>query len=502
MISQRLADQTIKPADGGYHHKKQFYNTDDIIELVLWADRNPQTAKDTVEFARHIQPTKAGMKELFDFLRFNIRYKRDPKKSQWVRSPARFWSDRQGDCKSYTVFIISVLQNLGLDYIIRFTSYKRKDKRVRHVYPIAILPGGEQVIIDPVWALEGGRFNTEKRFFHKIDYKVKEGLAYLSGTNNEQENILDVILEIDRTIPDAYLQDDVTKMTEGELQRYLMAERLQTAAAQANNYNTAQNLQLSAGIIKTADEARVGALEGEVKKQVFEFLRQTEKLKAPAFRTPKLKFKSSDEIAGKFGDFLRKIGKGIKKIGKGAKDVVKAVGKFFKEAWAKLMNWIFKKGLVEAGPFFLFSFIKKPMKGEVGKRKAKQAKVINFLEKVGMKRSNIDAAITNGVVAKLGATPQKILNEKAGVAIAGPGIVAAVIKAVGWVIQVIEKIVKLFKKDASEAPAVSEEDTSDIELIEEMKEEKPGKISPNQAGMGVATVILLLLGASAFKRAG
>jgi|GEM_PF-6602564 len=513
-LTAAFADQTITPSNRKYHFKKRNYNTDDIVKLVLWGDK--RVKHDTEEFAKAIPPSKEGMRMLFDFIVEHIKYKQDPKGSQWVRSPARTWDDRlQGsDCKSWTLLTTSVLQNLGLSYIIRFTAYKLPLfgtlPKPTHVYPIAILPTGEQVIIDPVWHVqEGGLFNTEKPYKHKVDYKMKKGLAFLSGTE-EQENIIEAIEMIDRSIPDSYLEDDVTQKTEGELQRFLMAQRFSIAAQQVENYSFRQNLLFAAGVVRAGSTAKVASISGGLQRPVLRFLEQTARMNRQAIVPPKLLLYSDQELAG----FFKNIGKGIKnafkQVGKGVKDAVNSVGKFFKQAWAKLMNWIFKSGLVNSGPYFLFSFIKKEqlhkLGGEVNRRVQAQGKTLGWLRKLGLKSSNIEAAIKNGIIKSMGAAPEKILNDKARAQIAGEGIhgalVAAIFKAIGWLIQTIKKIVALFKK-GNDKPVVSEENASDLDMLgnigENIAQDSPGysgdgyeKTTANQSAQGGGGMLFLL----------
>ena len=135
MISTAWANQTIPAPDGKYHHHKPHYSSHDIIDLMILAERKALAIDDTKEFATAVTPDAEGMEDLFNFIVDNIRYVKDPAFSQWVKSPARLWHDRKGDCKSYTLFITSVLRNMGMNYVIRFVSYNRMNATPRHVYP-------------------------------------------------------------------------------------------------------------------------------------------------------------------------------------------------------------------------------------------------------------------------------------------------------------------------------------------------------------------------------
>lgn len=255
------------------------------------------------------------------------------------------------------------------------------------------------------------------------------------------------------------------------MQRWLMAQRLDIAASQAGDYGRSKNLTYAATVVRSGNLAGVQGIAGDIQKPVIDFLRTTEIMTAPAFAAPNFKIKiptaGDAAVEGFFGDLFKAIGKGVK-------NAVEAVGDALKAAWAKLMNWIFKGPLQKAGPFFLFTYIKPGIaSGEVARRKEKQAGVIRFFTKLGMKASNIEAAIKNGIIENMGQEPGPILNEAAGRAISGNekpddkkgvGVITAIIEAVGFIIEIIKKVVSLFKKQ-DEEPKVGEMDTSDLALL-------------------------------------
>ncbi len=159
------------------------FNTDDIMRLVLKADSVKSHREQTKELAKQFATTYDGMRRLWEFVKKGVRYTADPPDKQYVRSPARAWQDRNigTDCKSFTLFITSVIQNLGLPYIIRFAGYEgNPTQNPTHVYPIAILPNGQQVILDAVWHY----FDSEKPYKFKIDMERRE-LAYLTGVEED-----------------------------------------------------------------------------------------------------------------------------------------------------------------------------------------------------------------------------------------------------------------------------------------------------------------------------
>lgn len=149
--------------------------TPNIIQALL--DTVPGSEKQTKKLAKKFPPTYEGLEKLWHFVKNKIRYIEDPDGVQWIRTPARLWHDREGDCKSFTLFIVSILTNMGIDYKIRFVSFAPKSKTVTHVYPVAILDGDE-VILDAVWSA----FDDEANYEYKRDYTMTQ-ISRLSGVD-------------------------------------------------------------------------------------------------------------------------------------------------------------------------------------------------------------------------------------------------------------------------------------------------------------------------------
>ena len=156
-------------------------DTDDIVKVEL--ETIKESSGQTRNFAKQFTADREGMRAIFDYVKNGIKYKEDPSGIQWVKTPARLYADKVGDCKSFTIFIASILYNLGLDYKIRFVSYDR-DKIVSHVYPIAIMPDGTETIIDAVW----GTFDSEKRYTFKKDYTMTQ-IFKLSGVGYADSSV-------------------------------------------------------------------------------------------------------------------------------------------------------------------------------------------------------------------------------------------------------------------------------------------------------------------------
>lgn len=154
---------------------KKGHNTGDIVREVL--DTYKASKQQLADFAKRLAGTSSQYdtcKKIFDFVKQNIRYQEDPPGKQWVKTPARLFADKVGDCKSFSIFCASCLHNAGIPGVFRFVSFTNSDIPT-HVYVVALV-NGREVKIDPV--IDG--FDTQKPFTHKIDYDMN-ALYRMSG---------------------------------------------------------------------------------------------------------------------------------------------------------------------------------------------------------------------------------------------------------------------------------------------------------------------------------
>lgn len=126
--------------------------------------------------------TLSRCRAVFDFVDKNIKYQIDPLQKQWIRTPARLWSDGEGDCKSFSIFICSCLRCMGIPHLFRFAAYEGNGDPT-HVYAVAIDESGKEIIVDPVYRDENGKavFNKECPYTKKIDMKGTTEISRLSG---------------------------------------------------------------------------------------------------------------------------------------------------------------------------------------------------------------------------------------------------------------------------------------------------------------------------------
>jgi len=137
----------------------------------------PVATAQTKKIARNFKGRneKETAAKVFNYLKNQVNYKAD-RNEQNVQLPSAIMRDRSADCKSYSLFTMGVLNNLGIPAKLRYASYAN-DPTPTHVY--VVTNGG--TIIDAVY----GKFNAEKPYTHKKDKSINGmNINYISGIGN------------------------------------------------------------------------------------------------------------------------------------------------------------------------------------------------------------------------------------------------------------------------------------------------------------------------------
>lgn len=136
-----------------------------INELIkahyLYAEDYKKIAKN-FEGANDLQTAK----NIFKFLKNNVRYVVDSEENQKIKSPAAIISTGACDCKCYSLFIGGILGAMKIPFVYRFASYN-KNKNLGHVY-IVMYYYAKEIYIDPVLP----KFNEQKKYTHKLDKMI------------------------------------------------------------------------------------------------------------------------------------------------------------------------------------------------------------------------------------------------------------------------------------------------------------------------------------------
>ena len=155
----------------------------DIISAMLTAHKMYAGEYDKISKDFYSGDGIQTAKKLFEFLKKNVKYLIESDKNQRIMSPAAILSIAKNDCKSFSLFIMGVLDSLKRKGLIdnkiyyRFASYKLLDEIPHHVFAVIQDEEGNEYFIDPVLST----FNERKTYYHKIDKIPNMPLYSVSG---------------------------------------------------------------------------------------------------------------------------------------------------------------------------------------------------------------------------------------------------------------------------------------------------------------------------------
>lgn len=169
-------------------------NTADIRELLLAKHREYAPDYDLISHyfdAGDIVETSRG---IFEFLKYNVPYKKELGRYQTIKSPALILTSNEGstgmdrvDCKNYASFIAGTLDSLhrkqsnpDWDWCYRFASYQIGDPEPGHVF-VVVTVNDQELWIDPVYSY----FNEGDLPEWELDEKPAIGALYsISGVGD------------------------------------------------------------------------------------------------------------------------------------------------------------------------------------------------------------------------------------------------------------------------------------------------------------------------------
>ena len=131
----------------------------------------PKAKSQMVEFSKGFKgrTNKETCKKIFDYIKNNFTYVADGGE-QVIKLPSALLKKRVGDCKSYSLFTASILENLKIPYKFVYTSYNNNPIPA-HVYVVT----EDGCIIDAVY----GIFNAEKKPTYR--YTQDMNVRYMAG---------------------------------------------------------------------------------------------------------------------------------------------------------------------------------------------------------------------------------------------------------------------------------------------------------------------------------
>ena len=253
-------------------------NTMDIIQTILMADgfKSNMAAREMKAVSSELigENDYHTLMNVWEFVHDNIRYKADPRGHERIKSPSRLWHDREGDCKSFSLMIGSILRNyktIGFSY--RFVGYDRKLNDYTHVYVIAHMKN-RPVVMDAVHT----RFDEEVPYVLKKDYSMTQ-ISHLHGISapnynrgarpSQAERFADAPRKAIR-VPNI---KDIPNLTEGQLSLKLLSQSLEIDKAY---YGMSKDIAEAEALIYRALNSRSGAITGyvdtELGKQIAQYV--------------------------------------------------------------------------------------------------------------------------------------------------------------------------------------------------------------------------------------
>lgn len=168
-------------------------NTKDIINAILYADAKDKSDVKKLALSLRGENNLQTCRNIWNYITKNIKYKVDPIGQQFIKSPAKLFYDKTGDCKSFSLFYASILKALKIPYKYRFASYTNSKTEFTHVYVIA----DNTIICDAVM----DQFNKEKNYSHKKDYNMTQ-ISYMAGIKQPRIGIIEDIITVSKTVID------------------------------------------------------------------------------------------------------------------------------------------------------------------------------------------------------------------------------------------------------------------------------------------------------------
>jgi hypothetical protein len=230
----KISTSSIPAADNIIEHKYENGTTWDIIKVILAADS--KLSDYMCEFASQFEKSYSGLYDMWYWVHNNIKYKADSEvfdrskgrkiQHEKIKDPRVTWADGYGDCKSFSLFIASLLRCQGIKYKYRFAAYDKEDREPKHVYVIATL-NNREVILDAVH----DKFDEEVDYEKKWD-RMQTRISYLHGTKAPAVRTIKARPSVSERIADAPMNTaprpniDINGITGGQLTLELLDDQL------------------------------------------------------------------------------------------------------------------------------------------------------------------------------------------------------------------------------------------------------------------------------------
>lgn len=164
----------------------------DVYQTIGYVE---QVVKQTLDHTAKIALVLKGStlnetcKNIYNFCYSNIQYKLDKPGEEQLRTPARAWKDRKTgiDCDCFSIFVSSILHNLGIKHAYRICEINDKGY-FQHIYIVVPsdqskenISDGRYITIDPVL----DKFNQEAPGITKTHDKMSIPVRVLNGADDQ-----------------------------------------------------------------------------------------------------------------------------------------------------------------------------------------------------------------------------------------------------------------------------------------------------------------------------
>jgi hypothetical protein len=187
MVSKETLLTVLPVRDQVVLTKEDRQNTDDIRQELLLAHRDFAPDYDLIYSYFDKGDIIETSREIFDFLKINVPYKKENGNYQTIKNPRAILTFNDGstnlnrvDCKNYASFIGGIIDRIkrhnggDWDWCYRFASYDERDPEPGHVFVVVETPEGE-LWVDPVFSY----FNDGTMHEWELDQKPAKSIGGL-----------------------------------------------------------------------------------------------------------------------------------------------------------------------------------------------------------------------------------------------------------------------------------------------------------------------------------
>jgi len=344
----------------------------------------PQAVKEVATSAEQFRGANntETARNIWNYLRKELKYKKDPNGYQFIKLPRRLTTVKNGDCKSYSLLAASILSALKMPVIFRYGAYNT-ELTPSHVYVITKDENGNEIIIDGVY----NYFNKEVPYFKKYDYPMN--IQVLSGVMQQtrflqpsQRKRIKITLETLRNNQPAG-SFAFALISNRILARDKQKNPIRYNAAQLANYSNMLRARIKAPNVRpTIKRFAAAELEDIQSGNFYGFI---------PFITENAQISG---IQQEIGLSFKKLGKGFSKLGKGVKKGLKKV------SLKNIARGLKAVGLLVPRKAFL-ALVALNVRGIAARlSKASPDKVAKLWFKFGGKSSVLASAINKGKTRK------------------------------------------------------------------------------------------------------